>query len=238
MPGPLEKDCPWSRLSRIMATRSGVCTFHHHTGSILMKTSTPLETSSSQPIRRGRLFVLSGPSGVGKGTLCKQLLSALKDQLFWSVSATSRPPRPGEIDGQDYHFVSPERFEQMIADGAFLEWARYGLHAYGSPREPVEARLRAGQSVLMEIDVQGALQVKANAPEARLIFILPPSRQELERRLRGRGTNSEEDIQRRLQIAENELKLQGEFHDQVVNDDLERALNQLIQLVHPENPKD
>ncbi|MFN8614335.1 MAG: guanylate kinase [Vampirovibrionales bacterium] len=168
----------------------------------------------------GQLLVLSGPSGVGKGTLCKRLLAAHPDWL-WSVSATSRAPRVGETDGVEYWFLSPQAFEDTVAQGGFLEWATYNGNQYGTLREPVERALNQQKTVLLEIDVQGALQVKQAMPQARLIFVAPPSLQVLQARLEQRGTNDVEDIQRRVAIAQTELEQTHAFDAVVINESLE-----------------
>lgn len=174
---------------------------------------------------QGKIFVITGPSGVGKGTLCQELLRANPD-LKLSVSATSRPIRPHEQDGVNYHFKTREQFEAMVAhdrnepDPAkhhLLEWAEYNGNYYGTPRAAVEEALRSGQSVLLEIEVQGALMVKEAFPAACLIFITPPSMEELERRLRGRGTDAEEAILSRLEISRQEMALQERFDHVVSN---------------------
>jgi guanylate kinase len=178
----------------------------------------------------GTIFVISGPSGVGKGTLCKWLL-ANHDGLHLSISATSRPKRPDEQHGVDYLFVTPEAFQQMIADGAFLEYAQYNQNWYGTPKHSVEAMIAQGKHVLLEIDTQGALMVKELFPQAYMIFIEPPSLAELERRLRTRGTNTEEDIQQRLEIARQELTLRDHFDAIVVNEALSESQQRLVQLL-------
>lgn len=187
----------------------------------------------------GRIFVISGPSGVGKGTLCERLLKQSK-RLRLSVSATSRAQRAHEQDGVHYLFKTPQAFEAMIAHDQgetdatkhqLLEWAQYNSNYYGTPRQAVEAALHADQDVLLEIEVQGALQVKAKFPQACLIFIAPPDEEELARRLRGRGTEDEMDVQSRLSIAREELALQTQFDHVVVNADLEACMRDLSALV-------
>lgn len=177
-------------------------------------------------MKTGRLIVLTGPSGVGKGTLLRSLL-ARHPQLYFSVSATTRSPRPGEIEGKHYYFVSREQFEQMVAAGELLEWAEYAGNYYGTPLRPVEERIELGQWVILEIELLGARQIQQTFPSALSIFILPPSATELERRLRGRGQDSEEAIARRLERAQQELEAAGEFDLQIVNDDLETALTSI-----------
>ncbi|MEP0913461.1 guanylate kinase [Leptolyngbya sp. GB1-A1] len=174
----------------------------------------------------GRLIVLTGPSGVGKGTLLRALLKRHSD-LYLSVSATTRQPRPGEIDGQHYQFVSRIEFERMVAQGELLEWAEFAGNYYGTPRRPVEEKIRQGKWVVLEIELEGARQIRKTFPEALRIFILPPSLIELEYRLRHRAQDSEEAIVRRLDRARSEINAADEFDIQVINDDLEKALERI-----------
>jgi guanylate kinase len=180
--------------------------------------------------RRGRLIVLAGPSGVGKGAIVARLLAAVPD-LELSISATTRGPRPREDEGRHYYFVDREQFDEMIETGGFLEWADIFGERYGTPKEPVARALAEGRDVLVEIDVQGARQVKAAEPEAYMVFVTPPSLQELERRLRTRGTETDAQISRRLAKASDELAAEPEFDVTVVNDDLERAAREVVQIV-------
>jgi guanylate kinase len=180
--------------------------------------------------RRGRLIVLAGPSGVGKGAIVARLLAALPD-LELSISATTRRPRPREDEGRHYYFVDRADFDRMIAAGGFLEWADIFGERYGTPREPVERALAEGRDVLVEIDVQGARQVKAANPGAYMVFIKPPSLAELERRLRTRATETDQQVRRRLAKAADELAAEPEFDVTVVNDDLEQAAREVIQIV-------
>jgi guanylate kinase len=174
--------------------------------------------------------VITGPSGVGKGTLIERLLSARPD-LQLSVSATTRAPRPGERDGVHYHFLGDTEFDRRVAAGEFLEHARYAANRYGTLRSEVEPRLARGDSVVLEIEVQGARQVREAMPEAVTVFIAPPSAAHLRRRLEGRGTDRPEAIERRLAEAERELDARGEFAHEVVNDDVDEAAQALLGLV-------
>jgi guanylate kinase len=178
----------------------------------------------------GRLFVITGPSGVGKGSLIHRLLDRMPE-LELSVSATTRPPRPGERDGVDYHFQSEEEFDRLARDALLLEHAVYSGNRYGTPRSEVEPRLAAGRSVVLEIEVQGARQIREAMPEAVQVFIAPPSPEALRERLEGRGTDSEEAIERRLAAAEEELAARSEFGHVIVNDELDRATDELVGLV-------
>ncbi len=177
-----------------------------------------------------RLVVLTGPSGVGKGTVVA-VLRDLRPDVWVSVSATTRPARPGEIDGVAYHFWSSERFARTIAEDGFLEWAEFAGNRYGTPRQPVLDRLAAGTPVLLEIELQGARQVRAAMPEAFMVFLTPPSFEALEARLRGRGTEDEAAISRRLDRARHEMDAAVEFDAVVVNDDVVRAAHELVDLL-------
>jgi guanylate kinase len=172
----------------------------------------------------GRLIVLTGPSGVGKGTLMRSLLERYPE-LYYSVSVTTRSPRTGEIDGKNYYFISGNKFEQLVAQGEFLEWAEFAGNYYGTPREGVLKQIRDGKTVVLEIELEGARQIRASFPSALSIFILPPSFEELEERIRNRGQDSSEAIARRLQCAQEEIKAAPEFDIQIVNDDFETAVN-------------
>ena len=182
----------------------------------------------------GLLLVLSGPSGVGKSTLVRSLVGT-HNNFYFSISATTRPPRIGEKDAVHYHFLTRQAFLAELDDNAFLEHAEYGSHLYGTPKAPVFNRLRAGDCVLMDIDVQGAMQVKMHLPEAVLIFVSPPDFSELERRLRGRATEKEPVIARRLSIAEEELSAIARFDYFIVNDKLESALTDINAIIRAEN---
>lgn len=183
-----------------------------------------------------RVFVITGPSGVGKGTLIRGLMERLggRDQLQLSVSATTRAPRPGEEDGVDYHFLSREEFDRRVAEGAFVEHADYAGRSYGTLRSELEDRVREGVPVVLEIEVQGARQVRAAMPEAVQVFIAPPSLAALRTRLIGRGTDDTEEVERRLRVAEEELTAQPEFAHVVVNDRLDEALERLTSVVADE----
>ena len=174
----------------------------------------------------GKLTLITGPSGVGKGTLVNQLLER-HPKIWLSVSATTRSPRQGEQDGINYFFHSRAGFEALVAEGGFLEWAEFAGNCYGTPRDPVEEHLAAGRPVLLEIELEGARQVRTSFPDAFQVFLAPPSFAELERRIRGRGTDTEDAIQRRLARAREELNAQNEFDAVVINDDLDQALKQL-----------
>ena len=177
-----------------------------------------------------RVFVITGPSGVGKGTLIRGLMERL-GELELSVSATTRAPRPGERDGVDYHFLSREEFDRRVADGDFVEHADYAGRSYGTLRSELEDRVRAGVPVVLEIEVQGARQVRAAMPEAVQVFIAPPSLPALRTRLIGRGTDDPQEVERRLRVAEQELAAQPEFAHVVVNDRLDEALERLTAIV-------
>jgi guanylate kinase len=180
-----------------------------------------------------RVFVITGPSGVGKGTLIRGLLERVP-QLGLSISATTRAPRPGETQGVDYHFLSTDEFEQRVTDGEFVEHATYSGRRYGTLRSELEGRLRRGEPVVLEIEVQGARQVREAMPEALQVFIAPPSREALRARLVGRGTDTAEQVDARLRTAEGELEAQSEFSHVVVNDRLEDALEELVDIVRGE----
>ena len=180
-----------------------------------------------------KVFVITGPSGVGKGTLISKLLERVPD-LVLSVSATTREPREGEVDGRDYHFLTPAEFEARMEAEDFLEFATYSGNRYGTLRSAVERCLAGGRSVVLEIEVQGAQQVRAAEPDSVQIFIAPPRAEDLRQRLEGRGTDSEEAIDTRLETAELELAAQGDFDHRIVNEDLERAAAELEGIVRGE----
>ena len=176
------------------------------------------------------MFVITGPSGVGKGTLIRALLERVPE-LTLSVSATTRPPRPGEQPGISYHFLTREEFDARVAAGDFVEHASYSGNSYGTLRSELERRLAAGTPVVLEIEVQGARQIRAAMPEAVAVFIAPPAREALRERLRGRGTDSPEQVSVRMQTADAELAAQSEFAHVIVNDDLQVAIDELEGIV-------
>lgn len=196
----------------------------HHTG---------MTVSPVSPVLRPlpRLTVLAGPTAVGKGTIVTELRRRHPD-LFVSVSATTRAPRPGEIDGVHYHFVSDAEFDRLISTGQMLEWALvHGTHRYGTPRGPVQAQLDAGRPALLEIDLAGARQVRESMPSAQLVFVMPPSWNELVARLTGRRTEDIREQERRLATARTEMDAAGEFDHVIVNDTVSRATSELEELL-------
>lgn len=184
-------------------------------------------------VRKGMLLVISGPSGTGKGTLIECLMKE-DPTLVFSVSATTRAPRPGEIDGVHYHFVTNERYDELVAENAFVEYANVHGNRYGTLRSEVYERLERGENVVLDIDVQGALNVIASEKEKVSIFILPPSMQELRSRLTGRGTETEEAVERRLHNAVWEISQKDKYQYKVINDDLESCLRTLQAIIEAE----
>ena len=188
-----------------------------------------MEARSRGDVPAARLTVLAGPTAVGKGTVSADVRTRYPE-VWLSVSATTRSRRPGEVDGEHYRFVDEHTFDLMVAEGELLEWAVvHGRHRYGTPRRAVEEALAAGRPTLLEIDLQGARQVKATMPEARFVFLAPPSWDELVRRLVGRGTEGAEERERRLATARVELAAEPEFDVTVVNSDVHRATDELVQ---------
>ncbi|UGQ53865.1 guanylate kinase [Rhodococcus qingshengii] len=189
-------------------------------------------SESKTAVRRGRLVVLAGPSAVGKSSVVRELRTRLPELVF-SVSATTRDPRPGEVDGKDYRFTSREEFQRMIDSGELLEWAEIhgGLQRSGTPAAPVEEALEAGKPVLVEVDLAGARAVRKAMPEALLVFMAPPSWDVLVQRLTGRGTETEDVVTRRLETARVELAAQDEFDTVIVNEDVSRACDELVSLL-------
>ena len=183
-----------------------------------------------EPRLPGRVFVLSGPSGVGKGSLVRALLER-DPSLHYSVSVTTRPPRPGEIHGRDYLFVTPERFDELLREEAFLEWAEVFGHRYGTLAEPLLEAGRQGRDSLLELDMQGAASIRARVRDAVLLFIAPPSREELMRRIRGRGTEVGRELDRRLVQAEDELAQAARFDHVVQNDHLKEAVAEVAAII-------
>lgn len=184
--------------------------------------------------RKGCLIVVSGPSGTGKGTVCSALLEKHKE-IAYSISATTRQPRTGEVDGVNYYFLAKNVFEKMIEDGELLEWAEVYGNYYGTPLKKIQERLAVGQDILLEIDTQGAMSVKEKFPDEIYIYIMPPSLKELERRLKTRGTDSAESIERRLKSAAGEMEIAERYNYIVVNEQVEQAVEQIAAIVDAEH---
>ena len=186
---------------------------------------------------KGLLIILSGPSGVGKGTVRKALFDKRGHRLVYSVSMTTRKPREGEVDGVDYYFVSREEFQKRIEEGKFLEWAEFVGNYYGTPKDKVDEQIEAGKEVVLEIEVNGALQVMSKVKDAVSIFLVPPGRQALYDRLRRRGTEPEEVIQERIAKANREFKLAHKYEYIVVNDDVDNAADRIMAIIRAEHAK-
>ncbi|MDX9873126.1 MAG: guanylate kinase [Clostridia bacterium] len=186
--------------------------------------------------KTGNLFVVSGPSAVGKGTICRELLKRYAD-IVYSVSATTRKAREGEVNGKDYFFYEEAEFLRRVGEDLFLEWARVYENYYGTPREFVEEITASSKDCLLEIDVQGAMQVKAQKPDGIFIFIVPPSKEELIRRINCRGTEGQEEIARRMQKADEELALLPQYDYMVVNDDLCKAVELILSIIQAERAR-
>jgi len=188
---------------------------------------------SANSAKQGIPFVVAAPSGTGKTTVCR-LVVEQDDQVSFSVSHTTRQKREVEVDGRDYFFVDEPEFQRLVAEGEFLEWAEYNAHLYGTSWRAIDRGLAAGRELLLEIEVQGAQQVRARRPDARLIFLLPPSMEELKRRLQGRGTDSAEEVRRRLEVANRELEAIADFDYAVTNGDLECCVASLLEIIRAE----
>jgi guanylate kinase len=181
-------------------------------------------------MRTGNLFIISGPSGAGKGTLVRELLGRVAD-AWVSISVTTRSPRHGEIEGRHYFFASDPEFDRLIDSDGLLEWAEVHGNRYGTPREAVESQVASGKQVILEIDPQGAFQVKSLVEDSVLVFVMPPSWEELQRRLEGRGSETKTQVETRLATAKHELELVGEYDHVVLNDDVSRATDELVTIV-------
>ena len=189
------------------------------------------EEMSEETSKTGRLVIISGPSSVGKSTICKKVVERL-DNAYISVSLTTRPKSDKEIDGRDYWFVTKEQFQQRIENGSLLEYAEVFGNLYGTPTDKVDESLQAGEIVILEIDVQGARQVKVHYPDAAMVFILPPSQKELTERMNGRGRESAEAAARRLNWASSEIAAAWQYYEHmVINEDLEQAVNEVIEII-------
>lgn len=185
-------------------------------------------------MKKGLLIVVSGPSGTGKGTVCGELLDSMPE-LAYSISATTRAPRAGEVDGKNYYFLTKERFEELIAEGGFLEYANVYGNYYGTPLVKIQERLAEGNDILLEIDTQGALEVMKKCPDGLFIFLLPPSLGELERRIRGRGSETEESLKKRLGNAKAEIAIGEKYKYVVVNDTVKKAVARIKSIIVAEH---
>jgi guanylate kinase len=188
---------------------------------------------SATSAQQGIPFVVAAPSGTGKTTVCRRVVER-DGRISFSISHTTRRKRDDEVDGRDYFFVDEPKFRRLVAEGEFLEWAEYNAHLYGTSWKAIDRGLAGGRELLLEIEVQGARQVRARRPDARLVFLLPPSMEKLERRLQGRGTDSAAEIRRRLEVANRELEAIGDFDYAVTNDDLERCVANLLEIIRAE----
>ncbi len=187
--------------------------------------------------KRGLLIVLSGPSGVGKGTIRKAMFEKENHNFSYSISMTTRKPREGEVDGVDYYFVSKEEFLKRIEEGKFLEHAEFVGNYYGTPLDKVNEQLDLGKEVVLEIDVAGAMQVKKLVPDSVLIFILPPSKEALYERLKGRGTETEEVIRQRIETANKELLIAENYDYAVINNTVDKAVDEIIEIINAEHSR-
>ena len=188
-------------------------------------------------MKKGLLIILSGPSGVGKGTVRRYIMDNFNLRLTYSISMTTRKPRDKEVDGVDYYFVSKEEFEQRIKDGKFLEYASFIGNYYGTPLDKIEEKISQGKEVVLEIEVNGALQVKEKVKDAIMIFLVPPSKEDLFKRLRSRGTESEEIIEQRVKKASDEFKMAYYYDYIVVNDDVDNAADRIMAIIRAEHAK-
>ncbi len=188
---------------------------------------------SATSAQQGIPFVVAAPSGTGKTTVCRRVVER-DGRISFSVSHTTRRKRDGEVDGRDYFFVDEPKFRRLVAEGEFLEWAEYNAHLYGTSWKAIDRGLAGGGELLLEIEVQGARQVRARRPDARLVFLLPPSMEKLEHRLQGRGTDSAEEIRRRLEVANRELEAVGDFDYGVANDDIGCCVANLLEIIRSE----
>lgn len=186
---------------------------------------------NKQKTRKGKIVIISGPSGVGKSTICKEVVKRL-DNVCLSISVTTRPMAEAEVDGQDYWFLSQQQFRKRIDEGSLLEYAEVFGHLYGTPKDKVEVALGAGKTIILEIDVQGAREVKSVCPDAAMVFIFPPTEKELAQRIKNRGREGMEAVEERLEGADTEFAAAWQYYEHmVVNDDLEQAVKEVIQII-------